>query len=150
MTAASRVAEDQHQFRSDIWAATSWRGYAPRRRHICILHRDHQYRDHQYLTETINIITHHIITTECFLLTGTSWVRNPEVLPPPSLWTPPRMWGPLQRLSRSLYYLHQAELSTTHSLLPVSPHFYSAHHSTETMTNPLMCLLIKIYDAGWG
>ena len=34
MAAASRVAEDRHQFRSrDIWAATSWRGYAPRRRY---------------------------------------------------------------------------------------------------------------------
>ena len=32
MTAASRVAEDRKQFRSDIWAATSWRGYAPRER----------------------------------------------------------------------------------------------------------------------
>ena len=32
MTAAGRVAEDRHQFRRDIWAATSWRGYAPRRR----------------------------------------------------------------------------------------------------------------------
>ena len=32
MTAASRVAEYRRQFRSDIWAATSWRGYAPRRR----------------------------------------------------------------------------------------------------------------------
>ena len=31
MAAASRVAEDKHQFRRDIWAATSWRGYAPRR-----------------------------------------------------------------------------------------------------------------------
>ena len=37
MTAASRVAEDRQQFRSDIWAATSQRGYAPRRRNgsIC-------------------------------------------------------------------------------------------------------------------
>ena len=33
MAAASRVAEDRHQFRRDIWAATSWRGYASRRRH---------------------------------------------------------------------------------------------------------------------
>ena len=30
--AGSRVAEDRHQFRRDIWAATSCRGYAPRRR----------------------------------------------------------------------------------------------------------------------
>ena len=35
MTAASRVAEDRKQFRSDIWAATSWWGYAPRRRYSC-------------------------------------------------------------------------------------------------------------------
>ena len=31
MAAASRVAEDRHQFHRDIWVATSWRGYAPRR-----------------------------------------------------------------------------------------------------------------------
>ena len=31
MEAASRVGEDRHQFRRDIWAATAWRGYAPRR-----------------------------------------------------------------------------------------------------------------------
>ena len=55
-----------------------------------------------------------------------------------------------QRLSRSLYYLQHVELSTSPCLLPVSPHFYWAHSSTETMTNPLMCLLIKIYDAGYG
>ena len=34
MAAASRVAKDRQQFRSDIWAATSWRGYAPRERMI--------------------------------------------------------------------------------------------------------------------
>ncbi len=32
MIAASRVAEDWHRLRRDIWAARSWRGYAPRRR----------------------------------------------------------------------------------------------------------------------
>ena len=32
VAAASRVAEDRHQFRRQIWAATSWRGCAPRRR----------------------------------------------------------------------------------------------------------------------
>ena len=30
VAAASKVAEDRHQFRRDIWALTSWRGYAPR------------------------------------------------------------------------------------------------------------------------
>ena len=33
MTAASRVAEDRHQFRRDILPAMSRRGYAPRRKH---------------------------------------------------------------------------------------------------------------------
>ena len=31
MAAASCVAEDRHQFRRDIWAATSWRGYSEKR-----------------------------------------------------------------------------------------------------------------------
>ena len=33
MTAASRVAEDRHRFRKDIWEKTSRKGYALRRRY---------------------------------------------------------------------------------------------------------------------